>query len=314
MLREKFLNGDDVADGLGHLLVAEAEHTVVDPVACEGLAGEAFALGDLILMVREDQVVAAAVNVNRVAEEVMVHRGAFNMPARTAGAPGAVPGRFARFRGLPQREVEGVFLAVVDFLAVTGAHVVRIASGELAVAGILADAEIDIAVQRIGVTFVDEALDDLDDLVNFLRGARIVGRRFDVQVLHILLEVLDVAFRELERIDAHFIRAADDFVIHVGEVHSVSDFIAAVFEVPADNVKHHSGHRVTDMSFIVDSRAADIHLDLSRFKRLQRFLLASQRIIQLNTHLLTPSSFSCRANIILPAAVCKIFVTTTSTS
>ncbi len=314
VLREEFLDGDDVADGLGHLLVAEAEHTVMDPVAGEGLAGEAFALGDLVLMVREDQVVAAAMNINRVAEEMMVHRGAFNMPTRAAGAPGAVPRGLAGFDGLPQREVEGVFLAVIDFLAVTGAHIVRVASGELAVAGILADAEIDIAVERISVAFVDEALDDFDNLADFLRGARVEGGGFDVQVLHVLLEVIDVAFRELEGIDAHFIGAADDLVIHVGEVHGVLNIIAAVFEVPADNVEHHSGHRVADMSFVVDSRAADIHLDLSRFKRLQRFLLASQRIIQLNTHLLTPSSFSCRANIILPAAVCKIFVTTTSTS
>ena len=53
----------------------------------------AAALGDLVLVVREDQVEAAAVDVDRLAEMRLDHRRAFDVPAGPAPAPGASPSR-----------------------------------------------------------------------------------------------------------------------------------------------------------------------------------------------------------------------------
>ena len=48
---------------LGHLLAAEIDHPIVEPVLGEGLAVGALRLGDLVLVMREDQVTASAVDV-----------------------------------------------------------------------------------------------------------------------------------------------------------------------------------------------------------------------------------------------------------
>jgi len=83
----------DVAEGLRHLLGAlrrpllVVDHQVfdVDPEARELAAGGPFALGDLVLVVREDQVDAAGVDVDRrLAEQPQRHRRTFDVPARTS--------------------------------------------------------------------------------------------------------------------------------------------------------------------------------------------------------------------------------------
>jgi len=43
----------------GHFLAAKLQHAVMDPVAGKLLTGVRLALGNLILVMREDQVVAA---------------------------------------------------------------------------------------------------------------------------------------------------------------------------------------------------------------------------------------------------------------
>ncbi len=64
MVRQKLIDGHQVANRLGHLFAAKLEHAVVHPETGKLLAGKAFGLGNLILMVRKDQVISAAVDVN----------------------------------------------------------------------------------------------------------------------------------------------------------------------------------------------------------------------------------------------------------
>src|SRR6478672_7890022 len=73
-LRCGVVHGPDVAERLRHLLGAEVHHAVVQPVAGQRPALGTFTLGDLVLVVREDEIVAAAVNVERLAEVLAGHR------------------------------------------------------------------------------------------------------------------------------------------------------------------------------------------------------------------------------------------------
>ena len=68
----------------------------------------------LVLVVREHEVVAAAVEVEALAEELERHRRALDVPARPALAPRRVPRRLARLGRLPQREVDRAALRLVD--------------------------------------------------------------------------------------------------------------------------------------------------------------------------------------------------------
>ena len=70
------------------------------PVPREGVARGGLRLGDLVLMVREHQVLAAGVQVEALAQDGGGHGGALDVPAGPAGTDGGVPVRLlATFRG-----------------------------------------------------------------------------------------------------------------------------------------------------------------------------------------------------------------------
>ena len=124
----------------------EPQHAVVHPDAREALA-RGLRLRALVLVVREDQVEAAAVDVEVLAELRVRHRRALDVPAGPPAAPGRVPGRvLIRLVGLPEREVERRALALARLDARAGDQLVGPLARELAVARIGRDAEVDVAV------------------------------------------------------------------------------------------------------------------------------------------------------------------------
>ena len=70
--------------------------------------------GDFVFVVREGEIDAAGVNVERLAEILHGHGGAFDVPAGTARADGCLPKKFAGLGSLPEGEIAGVvfFIAV----------------------------------------------------------------------------------------------------------------------------------------------------------------------------------------------------------
>ena len=109
----------DVAERLRHLLARLASSSIIRCSAWNQkrencLPGRAFALRDLVLVMREDQVDAAGVDVDRrLAEQAQRHRRALDVPAGTARPDAGIPGRLARLGRLPQHEVAGVVLFVL---------------------------------------------------------------------------------------------------------------------------------------------------------------------------------------------------------
>src|SRR5579871_3273995 len=65
-------------------------------------------------MVREDQIDAAAVNVDRqLTEQFLRHRRTLDVPPGAPRREPGLPDRLARLRSLPEYEVAGVFLVVL---------------------------------------------------------------------------------------------------------------------------------------------------------------------------------------------------------
>src|SRR2546423_1142008 len=86
----------------------------VQPVVDEPLARRAFRLRDLVLMMREDKVNAAAVYIKRLAEILHGHRGAFDVPAGPAAPDLRVPRGIAPLiNRFPEREVARVLFVVL---------------------------------------------------------------------------------------------------------------------------------------------------------------------------------------------------------
>src|SRR5687768_3644998 len=128
----------------------------MQPGSDERPAGRGLALGELVLVVREDQVDAARVDVERGTEVGHAHGRALDVPAGSPGADRGVPRRLTRLRSLPEREVADVSLAVLVRLdALADAELLGIEPGEPAVRRPRVDAEGDRAVLRpVGVARV----------------------------------------------------------------------------------------------------------------------------------------------------------------
>src|SRR5581483_3369962 len=100
-----------ITQALAHLPSLDEQMRPVHPMLHERLAGRlesrAFALRNFILVMREDQVLAAEVQVEAGAEQFHAHGAAFDVPAWTAFAPGTRPKdvTILRHACFPEREV-----------------------------------------------------------------------------------------------------------------------------------------------------------------------------------------------------------------
>ena len=141
---------------LAHL-AGGLHQAVMQPILGHRLAVAAFALGDFVFVVREHQVQPAAVDVERLAQQLAAHGGAFDVPAGPAGSPGAGPGGLARLGRLPEGEVGGRPLPF-GHAAPFALHGLDAAMAELAVVGALGHLEIDVALRLVGKTLLDQRL------------------------------------------------------------------------------------------------------------------------------------------------------------
>ena len=64
---------------------------------------------------------------------------------------------------------------------------------------------------------------------------------------------------------AVFNSTLDDFVVNVGDVSNVSDFVANDLEPPLNHIKGHIGPCMAHMAKIKYRHAADVHANVTRF-------------------------------------------------
>ncbi len=286
-LGQKIAQRKKIAERLAHFFAlneqVRAVHPVLDELVSVALQAGAFALGDLVLVMGEHQVLAAEVEVEIWPEQLHAHCAALDVPAGPALAPRAVPKHLAvlRHAGLPEGEVGDRFLFVlVAADAFAGAHFVEIDVEQLAVfvsgLAVFLDAEIDGAV----VGLVSEAgrlefFDELDDRADERGGVRPVVRHLAAKRLEVGEEGLLEFAGELGQRLAGLVDAPDDFVLHVGDVHDVPHVEAAEGEVAPNDVGKDERAEVPDVREVVHGRAAAVDADLfpggiERHERLDR--------------------------------------------
>ena len=246
-------------------------------------------LGLLVLVVREAQVDAAAVNVEFVAEVATRHSGAFEVPAGSAASPGAVPrgsGWLGRLTGLPEGKVAGVALAGFDGLVdlgvvFGGAHVDEALAGERAVVALGVDVEVDVAAPvRIGVAGVDEALDEVDLVGDVAGGARLVGGGLHAEGLVRLGEFAFKAIRPGPPVPAGLGRLVQDLVVDVGDVADVGDLVAAAAQPADQRVEGDGSAQVADVRGSLHGGAAQVDADLAGGDRVQGLDAGALGVVQ----------------------------------
>ena len=237
----------EVAGRLRHLAAGHEEVLAVDPQRGGDLAGQCRALGDLVLVVGEDVVDAAGVDVEARPEVAECHRRALDVPAGEALAPPSRrPAQQATLAGgLPEREVRGVALVGLDLAAMAGSQLVERVARQPAVAVECGDRVVDVArIGRVGKPGVHEPLDQGDHLGDVLGGARVDVRRQDVDGGFVGVERRFVGVGDLgrravleTRLDEHRIVAPIEALVpemaDVGHVLDVTDLEAVVERGPA---------------------------------------------------------------------------------
>ena len=155
---------------LAHL-AAGLHQSVVHPILGHRLAVAAFALGDLVFVVREHQVEPTAVDVERLAQQLAAHGGAFDVPAGPARSPGARPRRLARLGRFPEGEIATGPLAI-GHAAPFATHRLDAAMAQLAVVGALGHLEIHVALRFVGETLLTSVSVNLmiSSIVSVQRG------------------------------------------------------------------------------------------------------------------------------------------------
>src|SRR3990172_6956498 len=78
---------EKIPERLGHLLLIDLHESVMNPVAREFFPRRATGLRNFVLMVRENEIHAPAVDVKSLTEVSNGHGRTFNMPARAASLP-----------------------------------------------------------------------------------------------------------------------------------------------------------------------------------------------------------------------------------
>ncbi len=176
----------EVSERLRHLLALDSDQSVVHPVAGEPVACRT-GLGEFVLVVREAQVEATAVDVELVAQVAARHGRALDVPSGAPPPPRRIPRGirgFVRLRALPEREVAHVALA--PRIGISGRrHVVDRLTRQLAVFSPRAHVEVHVTgsvsprLGRVGVTRADQLIDERDHLRDRSGSPRLVRRRED---------------------------------------------------------------------------------------------------------------------------------------
>ena len=300
---EQVVHGDEVAEALAHLLALDLQEAVVEPVVGHHLrAVGAARLGDLVLMVREDQVEAAGMDVEHRPEIALAHRGALDVPAGAPPAPRRLPAGLLGRGLLPEDEIGRVPLVGVDGDARAGDVVREVAAAELAIVGHGIDREQHLAGRLVGVLAADQLGDERLHALDVVGGTRLVRgleRAEGLHVLEILLGRLlgDLADRFVER-QAGIVAggAGVDLVVDVRDVAHIGNVPGAVEVAQQAEQQVEDDHRpgVADMGVVVDGGAAHVHAHVIGIEGDEILPGPGQRVVEAQYRRLAQSLFPSR--------------------
>ncbi|RMW03599.1 hypothetical protein ALP03_05868 [Pseudomonas amygdali pv. tabaci] len=273
-------DGEEVVQGLGHLLAIDANHPAVQPGIGVGLAGGRFALGNFVFMVRKLQIAAATMNIEGVTQAAGRHHRAFDMPARTPCAPWRLPARLARLDAFPEHEVQWVFLGLIHFDPRADAQVFYLLARQLAVALKLAHTVIHVAVTRsVGIALVDQGLDHRVHASDVIGGTRLHVRLEDIEARLVLVHGVDHArSQRVERLTV-VTRTIDDLVVNIGDVAHISQLVTAEAQPASHQIERHHAAAMAQMAVVVHGHPADVHAHLVAIQRFEYFFALGERVV-----------------------------------
>ena len=170
-------------------------------------------------------------NINAFAEISANHSGTFNMPTGSALAPGRLPVRFAGLCRLPKCKIHGVFFYIANHYSCSGFKFFKRLVGKLAVFVKGFGAEINIAVNLIGMTVVNKSLNNFDNLINIFSCLGMNRSGSEIQAFGIFPKLFDILFGNLGKGRAFLIGTLYNFIVNIGKILNKGNFISPVFKI-----------------------------------------------------------------------------------
>ena len=272
----------------------------------------AFGLGDLIGVMGECVVNAAAVDVQILAQVLHGDAAALNVPAGITHTPGGIPFQGLVFKlgfGKPEDKVVAVALVGVflDTFAYADIQIVGVEVIEHVVALQLRGVEIDVSAGKIGITGVHEPGNDFDVLVNTVGGRLHYVRPLDVELAAVLEEGVGIKLRNLhhalvlasgalEHLVFALVRIGGQ-VSYIRDVHDALDRVSDITQILLQHVFHDIGAEIADVGIVIDRRAAGVHLDDVRMVRDEQLFLPACRVVQIHAFLPFRQSMSRKTSL-----------------
>ena len=205
------------------------------------------------------------------------------MPAGAALAPRAFPPGFAGLGGLPEGEVQRIFLFLAGGHARARLKLVQAAARQLAVGRIAAHAEIDVARGGgVGLAVADERRADILHGLDIFGGAGLLVGADDAEGVHVFMEGVDIGFGDGLPVAAFLVGPADDLVVHVRKVAYERHFKAGRAQMAHQNVKDQRRTGVPDMAVVVGRDAADVESDMAGANGNKGLFFAGQGVVELH--------------------------------
>ena len=235
------------------------------------VVGERGGLHRTHLVVREDEVGAAALDVERVAEPVSGDRRALDVPARSPGTEHLVlPRRLPVTHGAPQERVERVALAhpvgVATAIGEDGHHLLPGPARDRPERRGLGQVEVDVLAGTLGGrdrqpvcrAAGEEGPHLRGDLGHRLDDADEGSRRDDREGCHVLAEQADLGSGELAPVASVPGSALQEWVVDVGDVLHVVHLVSRVAQRAAHEVERDVGRGVTEVCRVVGRDPTDV--------------------------------------------------------
>ena len=225
-------------------------------------------------MMRKNEILTAAVNINRFAEISSYHSGALNVPAGSSVAPRRLPIRLPGLCVLPKSKIHRLLFQFADIDSSASFKILERLMRKLAVFMEFFRAEIHVTVNGISIAFFNQSRNNRNNFINIFCGFRVIARFTDIHALCVFPELLNIFFGDFLKGKTFFVCTADNFIVDIGKILNKGNLIASVFKIAAKNIENAKRTGITDMDKIIYRRTAGVNFEFARRYRNQ-FLLFS---------------------------------------
>ena len=217
------------------------------------------ALSNLILVMRKDKIVAAGMNIEIFTEMFAAHSRAFDVPAGSAVAPFAFPGRLSFFCFFPEGKVERIFFLLINFNPRARFQIIYIFPAQLSIAVKFGYIKKYITINVVSVPFFFKCFNHLQNVIHMVCRSRIDVRFPKFEPCYIFKKCIDIFSCNIIAAYFFFNRFFNNLVVYIGKIHNELHFVITVFKISSYDLCHYKRARVAYVKIIVNGRTAHIH-------------------------------------------------------